>query len=64
MFKQEKVYVGADVLEREALCKRLTVDHGAILVNNIGDQDVIHVLNSFEGVCNFLTSLNNNTMTQ
>ena len=56
MFRQEKVFVGTDVQDREALCRRLT-DNGATLVAAAGDPDVLHILNTFEGVCILLSSL-------
>jgi hypothetical protein len=48
MFKHEKLFVGTDVIDREALCKRLT-DNGATIVTNVGEHDSIHIFNSFEG---------------
>eukprot|EP00026_Physarum_polycephalum_P003990 Phypoly_transcript_04007.p1 GENE.Phypoly_transcript_04007~~Phypoly_transcript_04007.p1 ORF type:complete len:617 (+),score=115.90 Phypoly_transcript_04007:188-2038(+) len=48
MFKHEKLFVNSDVIDRVALCKRLT-DNGATIVSNVGEQDSVHIFNSFEG---------------
>ncbi len=52
MFGYEKVFLGNDVLNKEELSRKLTESGTAItIVTTAGDQDTLHVLNSFDGVC-------------
>jgi hypothetical protein len=55
MFKHEKLFLGTDVVDRDALSKRLT-ENGATIVATVGEQDSIHVFNSFQGVSIVYTS--------